>query len=51
MNANKEFESPRNEGNKTAKNEMNEVLGEKDEGQHNKRLHINGEKLKEIERN
>ena len=36
---------PRNEGNKTAKNEINEVLVE-DEGHHNKSLHINREELK-----
>ena len=36
MKTNKEFGSPRNEGNKTAKNEINEVLVEEDEGWHNK---------------
>ena len=44
---NKEFGSPRNEGNKTAKSEINEVLEEKGEGQKNKSLHINGEELKD----
>ena len=34
MKANKELGSPRNEENKTTKNEKNEVLGE--EGQHNR---------------
>ena len=57
MKANKEFGNPRNEqikklgspkneGNKTAKNEMNEVL-KKDEGQHYKSFHINSEELKD----
>ena len=32
MKVNKEFGSPRNEGNKTAKNEINGVLKEEDEG-------------------
>ena len=47
MNANEELGSLRNEGNKTAKNEINEVLGEEDEGLHNKSLHINREELKD----
>ena len=46
MKANKELGSSRNEGNKTAKNEINEVFGEEDEGQYNKGLHINMEELK-----
>ena len=40
----KEFWSPRNEENKTMRNE---VFGEEDEGQHNKSLHINREELKD----
>ena len=47
MKANKEFRSPNNERNKTIKNEINEVLGEEDEGQCNKSLHINKEELKD----
>ena len=43
----KEFGSPKNEENKTAKNEMNEVFGEKDEGQHNKSFHINRKESKD----
>ena len=46
MKANKEFGSPKNEGNKTTKIEINEVLGE-EEGHYNKSLHINSEKLKD----
>ena len=38
MKGNKELGSPRNEGNKTAKNEINEVFDEEDEEQHNKSL-------------
>ena len=45
MKTNKEFGSPRNEGNETTKNEINEVLREENEGQHNKILHIKREEL------
>ena len=44
---NKELGSSRNERNKIAQNEINEVLGEEDEGQHNKSVHINKEELKD----
>ena len=47
MKVNKEFGSSKNKGNKTAKNEINEILGEEDEGQHKKSLHINKEELKD----
>ena len=47
MKANKEVGNPRNEGNKTVKNEINEALREEDEGQHNKSLYINREELKD----
>ena len=47
MKANKELGNPRNEGNKTAKDDMNELLWEEDEGQHNKSFHINREELKD----
>ena len=37
VKANKEFGSPRNEGNKISSNEINEVLEEENEGQHKKK--------------
>ena len=45
MKANKKF--GRNEGNKTAKNKINEILREENKGQHNKNLHINMADLKD----
>ena len=47
VKANKEFGSPKNEGNRTTKNEMNEVFGEEDEGLHNKSFYINRKDLKD----
>ena len=44
---NKELGKPRDESNKIDKNEINEVLGEEEEGQLNKSLHINREELKD----
>ena len=47
VKTNKKFGSSRNEENKTAKNEINKVLREENEGQHNKSLHINRKELKD----
>ena len=47
MKANKEFGFSRDEGNRTTKNEINEVLVEEDEGHYNKSLHVNREELKD----
>ena len=47
IKVNKEFGSPRKEGNKISSNEMNEVSGE-DKGQHNKSPNRKSEELKDI---
>ena len=44
---NKEFGSPKNEENKISLNEINKVLEEEDEGQHNKSLNGKSEELKD----
>ena len=47
MKVNKEIGSPRNEENKISSNEVNEVLEEEDEGQHNKSPNSQSKELKD----
>ena len=47
VKAKKEFGSPRIKGNKNVKTEIDKILKEEDEGQHNQSFHINREELKD----